>query len=221
MYLRSIGSLNKVVSLIINGMKTAIFHDFLTKTGYEYLTDVDRIFQMMKELETKRQNIEDSCLQSIKNNIHLDIRKSHSKFVGNSNRTNIIILQSFARKYHWIDWHVITMRGEKEPVARPTNSVRSKFLSSSKEKEIHAIIIPTMDRKVKKLQCKGLTLFRMLRNINFGSDAEKAADTVKSEINKTLELDGKVQSFAILPGSDVILGYYVNRTMQQFALEQF
>ena len=211
--------INKVVSLIINGMKTAIFHDFLTKASYEYLTDVDRIFHMIKELEAKRQNIEDSCLQSINNNIHLDVRKSHSKFVGDSNRTNIIILQSFARKYPWIDWHVITMHGNKEPVARPTNSVRSRFLSSSKEKEIHAFVIPTMERKVKKLRSKGSALIDMLRNINFGSDTEKAADTVQSKINNTLELDGKVQSFAILPGSDIILGYYVNRTMQQFALK--
>ena len=210
---------NRIVALLTKGMRAVIFHDLLTKTDYEYLTDVDRMYQMLKELETARQNIEDDCFQSINDYIYLDVKNSQAKFTVNSKQTNIRLLHKLASKYPWIDWHVITVLGDKAPVVRSTVPLRSRLVSSSKEKKVHAFVIPTMDRKVKQLHLKGVSWFEMIKNIQIeNDDTEKAADNLQTQIKLNSKLNGKVQSFALIEGRDIVLGYYINKKMSQFLL---
>ena len=210
---------NRIVALLTKGMRAVIFHDLLTKTDYEYLTDVDRMYQMLKELETARQTIEDDCFQSINDDIYLDVKNSQAKFTVNSKQTNIRLLHKLASKYPWIDWHVITVLGDKAPVVRSTVPLRSKLLSSSKEKKIHAFVIPTMDRKVKQLHLKGRSWVEIIKNVQAINDAtQKTADNLQTQIKLNSKLNGKVQSFALIEGRDIVFGYYINKKMSQFLL---
>ena len=211
--------INKIVSLLVQGMKTAIYHDLLTKQDYNYEKDVENLHKMLGTLEAARQTIEDSCFKSVNYYLGIDVRDSHSMFTTNTTRTNEILLYNIARKYPWINWQVITFGGNKQPVSKDNSSIYSSFLSSSKDKNIHAVVIPTLDRKVSKLHSKTNRWIKMIETTNFGEDPKAILEAIQQKADGELEFQNQIQSLAILPGSDVILGHYNNETLQQLQLK--
>ena len=211
--------INKVVSLLVNGMKTAIYHDLLIKQDYDYKKDVENLNKMLGTLERARQKMEDLCFKSVNYYLGIDVRDSHSLFTTNNTRTNEILLYNLARKYPWINWQVITFSGNKQPVSKDNSSIYRSFLSSSKDKNIHAVVIPTLDRKVSKLHSKTFRWIKMIETTNFGDDPKTILEVIQQKADIELEIKNQIQTLAILPGSDLILGHYNNETLQQLQLK--
>ena len=143
--------------------------------------------------------------------MRLEIGNSHHKYTSNSSETNTILLQSLVSKFPWIQWQVLTSRGKIKPAAGPKNSRRHKFLSSSEDKNVHAVAIPATEGRVTSLKSKRASWRKLVSSLDIDEDVDDLDNyilNIQDKINKSLELEGKVQSFAILQGEDFFLGYY-------------
>ena len=102
-----------------------------------------------------------------------------------------------------------TSKGKKKPGAGPKNSERHKFMSSSEDKKVHALAIPATEGRVTNLESKRGSWRKLVSSLDIDeNDLEHAILKVQDKINKSLELEAQVQSFAILPGEDFFIGYY-------------
>ena len=202
---------NGVAALVMKGMFVAMFHDLLTKPDFDYLDDMTHTSNFLRDLEKARQDIEDSCFDEIRYWMRLNIGKSHEMFTTDSKETNKALLQRLNSKFPWIQWHVCTSKGKKSPAAGPRTSIRHKFVSSSKDKNVHAVVIPTTEGKVTNLILKSACWRKIVSSLDIKEledDLDKEVLEIEEKINKSLELEGKVQSFAVLQGDDFHLGYY-------------
>ena len=202
---------NGVAALVMKGMFVAMFHDLLTKPDFDYLDDMTHTSNFLRDLEKARQDIEDSCFDEISYWMRLNIGKSHEMFTTDSKETNKALLQRLNSMFPWIQWQICTSKGKKSPAVGPRTSIRHKFLSSSKDKNVHAVVIPTTEGKVSNLILKKASWRKIVSSLDIKEledDLDKEVLGIEEKLNKSLELEGKVQSFAVLQGEDFYLGYY-------------
>ena len=205
---------NKVTALISKGMIVAIFHDMLKQVDYNVLDDSTRADKMFTIIENKRQAIQDSCFNNFDYWMTLDVQNSHSDFSADIQGTNTNLLYKLNKKYPWIDWHVFTIAGDKEPVAGPNNSPRQNLISSSKDPKVHCFVIPTNDAKVELSDTKLQQWKQLLQDNKFTDGASSGIGTIEGKIKKDAALAGQVQSYAILPGNQWVLGYIQGEVKQ-------
>ena len=205
--------INRVFALIMKGMSVVMLHDLLVVPDYQYMEGVTRTNNMLRNLTSKKQDVEDSCLNDISYWMRLDVGKSKDKFTHESRDTNKIIVQTLTGKYPWVNWNVCTCKGDKSPVAGPTDSLYSQMVSSSKDKSVHVVALPTTDGEVKNLNAKLESWRNLLASLSTEDEiGENYIKVIQEKIRKDLELRGVVQSFAVLKGRDFFLGFYTYAT---------
>ena len=204
---------NKVTALITKGMSVSIFHDLLTKTDYNILDSTVVGDRMLRTLESRRQAIQQSCFANIGYWMPLDIRNSKDLFSSDIHETNTKLLQILKTKYPWIYWNVLTYKGETEPVTGPSNSPGRLLFSSSKSVNVHSFVIPTNKAKVENLQDKIAQWKNIIQIVD--TDWQKSAQNIENRVKIDLTLKNQIQSFAILPGDQAVLGHYGDEMKQQ------
>ena len=209
---------NKLIALITKGMVVAIFHDMLKQTDYNVLDDSKRADKMLTIIENKRQAIEDSCINNLDYWMRLDVKNAYPDFSADIQSTNTNLLNKLSKKYPWVKWHVFTIAGDKVPAAGPTNSPR--LISSSKEHKMHSFVIPTSNAKVESLDTKLEQWRELVKQNTFTGEASSGIDELKTKIDEDALLAGQVQSYAILPGNQWVLGY-MQGEIKQHTLGQF
>ena len=210
---------NRVTALIMKGMSVVMFHDLLVVPDYQYMDGVTRTNDMLRNLTSKKEAIEESCLSDISYWMRLDVGKSKDKFTYSTNDTNKIILQTLSGKYPWVDWNVCTSKGDKSPVAGPLDSLYRQMVSSSKDKSVHVVALPTTDGEVKNLVAKLDSWRNLLASLNLEEEyGENYIKVIQEKISKNLELHGMVQSFAVLKGRDFVVGYYTYESEKNASL---
>ena len=211
---------NKVIALVTKGMTVSVFYDLLTKTDYNVLDGSVSANKMLYELESKRQEMQDSCFQNIGHWMRRDVINAHAKFTSDIQITNIKILKLLKTKYSWIHWHVFTYKDDKEPViAAAKGTVRRFLYSSSKEHKVHIVVIPTSNAKVDDFDDKINRWMYLTKYISIGSDLNQEMEYIEKRIDRDPELSGQVQSIAILPGRYWVWGYYQKEIKQHVLSE--
>ena len=207
---------NKVTALITKGLACAIFHDILTKHDYDFSDDTVLSSNMLTTLESKRQAIQDVCFEKFDYWMSRDVKFSHSRFTSDVQNSNTNLLRFLKNKYPWIIWHAITCKGDDKikPEIGPRTSVRRLLHSTSKSLNVYSIVIPTMSTAVEKLDEKIKTWIEMIRVNNIGDDVTNDVSKIEKAIKDLPELAREVQSFAILPGSQWVLGSYTDDIKQ-------
>ena len=198
---------NKITAMIMRAMTAVIFHDLLTKTDYSVLDDTVRANEMLRILENKRQSIQDSCFANIDYWIRRVVKTANTEFKQDIQQTNMILVSKLKVKYPWINWHVFTFAGEKEPVAGPSYSPRARLHSTSKSEKIHTFVIPTNKANVENLGLKKQKWKDIAKTIDASGDLNQERASIANKIKDDPDLDDQVQSFAILPGTRWIMGY--------------
>ena len=205
---------NKITSLITKAMTVTIFHNYVTKTDYNVLDDTSNIKAKLRMIENKRQSIQDMCFKNINTRLAFDIRNAHTGFLSDVQKTNTFLIKLLKKKYPWTDFHVLTFSGDKEPKIGAVESHRRQFWSSSKAHKMHAVVIPTNNASVVDLAIK-IEEWKNLTELIEGPDDIK---TLTRKIMKNAVLDSEVQSYAILPGNEWVLGYYTENDIKQHTL---
>ena len=203
---------NKITALIVKGITVSIFHDLLTKTGYNVLDGTVLGDKMLRILESRRQTIQQRCLRNIDYWMSLDIEDAKKEFKTDIQATNTILLQKLKTKYPWIYWHVLTYRGEKEPIVGPPNSQRSLLFSSSKVYKVQAFVIPTDEAEVENMNRK-IMQWKEIEKAT-GDDLSTKLQNIEHKIKIDLILKNQVQSFAILEGDAWVLGHFKHEIKQ-------
>ena len=210
---------NRITALIMKGMAVVMFHDLLVVPDYLYMDGVTRTNNMLRNLTNKKQAVEDSCLSDISYWMRLDVGKSKDKFTYASRATNKIITQTLTSKYPWINWYICTCKGDNSSIAGPLDSLYSQMVSSSKDKSVHVVALPTSDGDVKNLNAKLDSWRNLIASLNFEEKfGENYIKAIQEKISKSLELHGAVQSFAVLKGRDFVVGYYTYETEKNATL---
>ena len=211
---------NRLAALIMKAMSVVMFHDILGVPGYQYMDGVTLTTNMLRNLTTKRQEVEDSCLNNLGYWMRQDVGNAKDDFTYDSRESNKILLQTLTRKYPWIDWQVCTCKGYRSPVTGPKYSVFSQMFSSSKTKQVNAVAFPTSDGTVINLHSKLLSWKRLLSSLSLRSDiGEHYIQAIDDKINKSLELSGAVQAFAVLKGYNFYHGYYSYDTYNNASMQ--
>ena len=200
---------NKVTALITKGLTVAIFHDLLKKHDYDFSDDTVLASNMFNSLENKRQAIQDICFQKYDYWLANDVKFAHSRFTSDIQNSNTNLLRFLKNKYPWIIWHAITYKGNTKPVVGPHTSVRRLLRSSSKSVNVHSIVSPTTNQTVENLDKKKTAWIEMVRDNKIGNGIIYVP-SVEKLINDYPELSREVQSFAILPGEQWVLGSFTN-----------
>ena len=198
---------NKVVALISKGMMVAIFHDLLKQANYNVLDDSKRADKMFTIIENKRLAIQDECIENFDYGMTLDVQDSYSDFKADIEHTNTILVYKLNKKYPWINWHVFTTAGDKKPTAGPKDSARRRLISSSKELKVHCFVVPTNDAKVQYAD-------RKLRRWKELVQQSSGIEDIETGIGDDAALANQVQSYAILPGNQWVLGYMEDELTQ-------
>ena len=202
---------NKIVSLVTKALKVSIFHDYWTKTGYNVLDETASIETMFRQMENKRQSIQDACFKNIDNRLAVDSMDAKSDFSSDVQNTNIIVLKKMRRKYTWIDFVVLAVAGDKSPKTWSQNSPRRHFRASSKQHNMHAFVIPTNNNTVENHDVKIGEWTQLVQQVKVSDD--NAVAQIERLIKDNDVLDGHIQSFAILPGTGWVMGYYNDTTI--------
>ena len=203
---------NKVTALITKGITVAIFHDMLTKTGYNVLDGAVVGDGMLRSLESKRQTIQHKCFENFDYWMPLDVVNLHDQFSSNIQNTNTKLLNTLKTKYPWIHWHAVTYAGESGPVSGPSSSTRRLLYSSSKNHNVHSFVIPTNDAEVENMPDKIAQWKRIVQIDNI--DWTRTASAIENQVRSDMVIKNQVQSFAILPGDRSIFGHYGTEVKQ-------
>ena len=209
---------NRVVTSLIKGITVALFRNVIKIDSYEYLVDGVQANSMLYKLEHARQKIEDSCLGKINYWLRTDIAHLRDIFSRDSRETNGFVMNRLNEKYPWVYWYVLTMQGDKPPIRGPWGTRRSRFYSSSIDKQMHAFVIPASTGDVDDYDVKLDEWKTLLEEIPFGSKRVKKGKNlwshptrqvnwIASKIRTSIELNGQVQSFVFLSGADITLRY--------------
>ena len=185
-----------------------MFHDLLRKNDYNILDDTVVANKMLHSLESKRQAIQDSCFSNFGYWVRNDVNNAHDDFSSNIQNTNTKLLKKLKRKYPWIHWHVFVFHGEKKTVAGPSNSMRKRLISSSKDLKVHCFVIPTADAHVQKMQVKVNRWKEIVKGISISGNLNDEIRKIEEQVKNVAELEDQIQSFAILPGDRWILGHF-------------
>ena len=199
---------NKVHGLIFKAISASMFHDLLRKNEYNILDDTVVANRMFQSLERNRQDVQDSCFSNFGYWVRNDVNNAHNDFSSDIQNTSTILLRKFKRKYPWIHWHVFVFHGKKNPVAGPSNSMRKRFISSSKDLKVHCFVIPTTDAKVQNMQLKINRWKEIIKGISISGNLNDEIRKIEEQVENVAELKGQIQSFAILPGDRWILGHF-------------
>ena len=106
----------------------------------------------------------------------------------------------------------ITYKGSEKPLTGPKASLLKNLHSSSKEHNIHQFVMPTYDAHVENLGEKTLKWLQIVRYVEIGSDLQKVVDHIEAQIAQEAKLEDQIHAFAVLKGSDWMLGFYRNGT---------
>ena len=200
---------NRLAALTMKAMSVVMFHDILAVPEYQYMEGVTLTTNMLRNLTSKRQEVENSCFNNLGYWIRQDVGNAEDDLTYDSKESNKRLLQTLTGKYPWIDWQVCTCKGDKSPVTGPKLSVYSQMFSFSKTKQVSAVAFPTSDGAVINLYSKLVSWNRLLSSIGVGSEiGEHYIKAIEDKINKSLELNGAVQAFAVLKGYNFYHGYY-------------
>ena len=205
---------NKITSLITKAITVTIFHDYVTKTGYNVLDDTSNRETMLLMIENKRQSIQDLCFKNIDNRLAFDVKNAHTDFSSDSQTTNTALTQTLKKKYTWSTFQVFTFSGENRAEAGPIELPRRYFRSTSKTKQMHAFVIPTYNATVVDFAIKIKEWKKLAQRIDGIGDINK----LESHVKRNSILDGQVQAYAILPGSKWVVGYYTDEGFKQHTL---
>ena len=205
---------NKVVSLVTKGITVSIFYDMLKKVDYNVLDDIVNAEKMLRSLENKRQAIQDSCFKKIDYWIQNDMEDARDLFSSDIQSTNTKVLKKMRYKYPWIEWHVFTCDGEKEPRVGPLDSKRRHMWSSSKKHNVHCVAMPTNNATVEDINAKIKRMKKITQTISLDDNVNDAIKSTETLIKKDNLLEDEIQSFAVLPGNNWILGYYENSSIK-------
>ena len=203
---------NKVTALLVKGLATSLFYNQLTKVDYNVMDGTVLADNMLRLLENKRQAMQHQCIEEFKYWMPLDVENSNEHFSSDIQASNTNVLRVLKTKYTWIDWHVITYKGSNGPAAGPTGSLRSRLYSSSRTHNVHNFVIPTNTAKVRNLEEKTTKWKQVVEAI--GSDHTGGSQLIENRIRVHLTLENQIQSFAILPGEQWVLGHYKNEIQQ-------
>ena len=204
---------NKVTALLAKGLAASLFYNQLTKVDYNVMDGTVLADKMLRLLENKRQAMQHQCIEEINYWMPLDVKNSKDHFSSDIQDSNTIVLRKFKTKYPWIDWHVVTYKGSNGPLAwGPSGSLRSLLYSSSKTHYVHSFVMPTNTAEVRNLAKKKRTWKQVVEAI--GSDYMGGVQLIENKIKVDFTLKNQIQSFAILPGAQWILGYYKNAFAQ-------
>ena len=203
---------NKVTALITKGVTVLIFHDLLTKVNYNVMDGTVLGDKMLRIIEKRRQDVQERCFDNIDYWMPLDVRNSHEKFTSDIQATNTQLLKTLKTKYPWIFWHVLTYGGENGPVTGPRGSRRRLLYSSSKKQKVHTFVIPTNAAEVENMSKKLKEWKRITGTID--DSWSTAGQNIENQLKDDLILEDQIQSFAVLPGTKWILGYYNNEIKQ-------
>ena len=203
---------NKMTALIVKGITVSIFHDLVNKTSYSLLDVTVLGDKMLRTLERRRQTIKQRCLDNIDYWMALDMKDAKKDFKTDIQAINTILLQKLKTKYPWIYWHVITYRGEKEPILGPSYSKRNFLSSSSQANKILAFVIPTNDADVENMNQK--IMHGKEIEMATGYDLKGKTQSIESKLKTDRTLKNQVQSFAVLAGDAWVLGHYKNEIKQ-------
>ena len=206
---------NKITALLAKGLAASLFYNQLTKVDYNVMDGTVLADNMLRLLENKRQAVQQQCIKEIKYWMPLDVENSNDHFSADIQASNTKVLRLFKTKYPWVDWHIVTYKGSNGPKAGPRGSMRSRLYSSSKTYNVHNFVIPTNTAEVQNLQSKTIKWKQVLEAI--GSDYTGGAQLIENQIKVHLTLENQIQSFAILPGEQWILGHY-KKEIQQVTL---
>ena len=215
---------NRVSSLYVKGQIVALLHDLLKNKDYNYWEKINRTTEDLSDLGSKRQKIEEFCLNDIGYWIRGDISRLNKKFTSNTTETNRIVHEILFAKYPWIEWLVCTYKGDKTSIAWPKDSFRSKLFSTSEERNIHTFAIPTDNGKVTDYAGKLIAWQNVIENMDpdeFKGDLSTSVQKIERIISKPAKLKGQIQSFAILRGSEFCTGYYIYLANQSQYLQQY
>ena len=199
---------NKVHGLIFKAISASMFHDLLRENDYNILDDTVVANTMFQSLESNRQAIQDSCFSNFGYWVRNDVNNAHNDFSSDIQNTSTILLRNLKRKYPWIHWHVFVFHGEKNPVAGPSNSIRKRFISSSKDLKVHCFVIPTTEAHVQKMQVKINRWKEIIKGISISGNLNDEIKKIEEQVENFAELEDQIQSFAILPGDRWILGHF-------------
>ena len=203
---------NKVTALVAKGLAASLFYNQLTKVDYNVMDDSVRADNMLRLLENKRQVMQRQCIEDIDYWMPLDVKRSKDHFSSDIQASNTKDLRLFKTKYPWIDWHIVTYKGSNGPESGPTGSLRSDLYSSSKTYNVHNFVIPTNKAEVRDLEEKTMNWKQLVEAI--GSDYTGGVQHIENQIKVDFTLKNQIQSFAILPGEQWILGHYKNKIEQ-------
>ena len=92
--------------------------------------------------------------------------------------------------------------------------MRKRFISSSKDLKVHCFVIPTTDAKVQKLQVKINRWKEIIKGISISGNLNDEIRKIEEKVENVAELEDQIQSFAILPGDEWILGHYKDDVKQ-------
>ena len=204
---------NKITALITKGMTVSMFYDLMTKTDYNVLDSTVRTDKMLRILNSRQQDFQDECFDNFDYWMTLDVENSHEEFTADIQDTNTKLLRTLRSKYPWIYWHVVTYKGTDEPETGPSNTPRRHLYSSSETHDVHSFVIPSNTAAVGNIQTIIKKWKKILTSIN--SDPKTAVQDLDYRLKKDFTLEKKIQSFAILPGKEWILGHYKDRIEQQ------
>ena len=205
---------NKITALVMQGYTVSIFHDLITKSDYNDMDHTVLAQKIINKLESKRQAIQDSCFQTMAYWMSLDVKDATKGFLSDIQATNTKLLQTLKMKYPWIYWHVITYKGDKEPVVGPSGSSRRHLHSTSKTLKVHSFIIPTNDAEVENMDMKVESWKEITTKIDVKDDMTGEVTDLEKQVKKDAVIEDKIQSFAILVGEGWVLGHYKDKIKQ-------
>ena len=203
---------NKVTALVAKGLAVTLFYNQLTKIDFNIMDGTVLADNMLRLLENKRQAMQHQCIEEIDYWMPLDIENSNEHFSSDIQASNTKVIRILNAKYPWIDWRVVTYKGSIAPQTGPIGSSRSLLYSSSKAHNVHTFVVPTNMAEVRNLQAKKTKWKQVVEAI--GSDFEKGVALIQNQIQVHLTLKNQIQSFAILPGEQWILGHYTTEIKQ-------
>ena len=204
---------DKVTALLTKGLAVSLFYNQLTKVDYNVMDGTVLADKTLTLLENKRQAMQQQCIEEIDYWMPLDVENSQDHFSSDIQASNTKVLRLFKTKYPWVDWHIVTYKGRNGPAAGPTGSLRSGLYSSSKTHNVHNFVIPTNTAEVRNIEEKTTKWKQVVEAI--GSDYKKGIQFIENRMKMHFTLKNQIQSFAILPGEQWVMGHYIfNKTKQ-------
>ena len=213
---------NKAAALIMKGITVLLFHDLLTKTNYKVSEGVVLGDKMLRDIENKRQELQDDCFKNVADWMTYDVRNSNDIFSSDLKSTNRNVLIFLKKKYPWIFWMVFT--GTEKPSSGPSWAPIQGMHSSSKTHGTHCIAIPGMvghviNERDKIDQWKKLVK-KSIKGRLFYAPNEDYKNDIETGLKQDTTFKNQIQSFAVLGDKKGIYGDYDDKVVQTKVLSK-